>query len=103
MSKKNSNIPPVEEEEIQIFEFQDDEGNVEKFEFLDVIEYEGKDYAVLLPVTDKEEELMVHILEIVEELDSDYDTYVGIDNQELVDKIYEVFMEKHKDDFNFVD
>ena len=46
---------------------------------------------------------MVHILEVVEELDSDYDTYVGIDDQELVDKIYALFMEKHKDDFNFVD
>ena len=103
MSKKNSNIPPVEEEEIQIFEFQDDEGNVEKFEFLDVIEYEGKDYAVLLPVTDDEDALMVHILEIVEELDSEYDTYIGIDDQELVDKIYAAFMEKHKEDFNFVD
>lgn len=99
MSNKN-NIP---EEEMQIFEFVDDEGNVEKFEILDFIEFEGTDYAVLLPVTDNEEELMVHILEVVEELDSEYDTYVGIDDQELVDKVYAVFMEKHKDDFNFVD
>ena len=99
MSNKN-NTP---EEEIQIFEFVDDEGNVEKFEILDFIEFEGTDYAVLLPVTDKEEDLMVHILEVVEELDSEYDTYVGIDDQELVDKVYAVFMEKHKDDFNFVD
>ncbi|MBQ3537678.1 MAG: DUF1292 domain-containing protein [Clostridia bacterium] len=99
MSNKN-NTP---EEEIQIFEFVDDEGNVEKFEILDFIEFEGTDYAVLLPVTDNEEDLMVHILEVVEELDSEYDTYVGIDDQELVDKVYAVFMEKHKDDFNFVD
>ncbi len=99
MSNKN-NIP---EEEIQIFEFVDDEGNVEKFEILDFVEFEGTDYAVLLPVTDNEEELMVHILEVVEELDSEYDTYVGIDDQDLVDKVYAVFMEKHKDDFNFVD
>ena len=99
MSNKN-NTP---EEEIQIFEFVDDDGNVEKFEILDFIEFEGTDYAVLLPVTDNEEDLMVHILEVVEELDSEYDTYVGIDDQELVDKVYAVFMEKHKDDFNFVD
>lgn len=101
MSKNNNSIP--NEEENAIFEFVDDEGNVEKFEVLDFIEFEGKDYAVLLPVTENEEELMVHILEVVEELDSDYDTYVGIDDQELVDKVYAVFMEKHKDDFNFVD
>ena len=33
------------------FEFVDDEGNVEKFEVLDFVEFEGNDYAVLLPVT----------------------------------------------------
>ncbi|MBQ9946500.1 MAG: DUF1292 domain-containing protein [Clostridia bacterium] len=102
MSKNKSNAP-IEEEEIQIFEFQDEDGNVEKFEFLDIMEFEGKEYAVLLPVTDDEDALMVHILEIVEELDSEYDTYIGIDDQELVDKIYAAFMEKHKEDFNFVD
>lgn len=100
---KNKNNAPLEEEEIQIFEFLDEDGNVEKFEFLDIMEFEGKDYAILLPVTDDEEDINVHILEIVEELDSEYDTYVGIDDQELVDKIYAAFMEKHKDDFNFVD
>lgn len=99
---KNKNNAPIEEEN-SIFEFVDDEGNTEKFEVLDFIEFEGKDYAVLLPVTDNEEDLMVHILEVVEELDSEYDTYIGIDDQELVDKVYAVFMEKHKEDFNFID
>ena len=67
---KNKNNPPVEEEN-SIFEFVDEEGNVEKFEVLDFVEFEGNDYVVLLPVTDNEEDLMVHILEVVEELDSD--------------------------------
>lgn len=101
MSKNKNNAPM--EEEIEIFEFVDDEGNVEKFEILDFIEFENKDYAILLPVTDSDEDVQVHVLEVVEELDSDYDTYVGIDDQETVDKVYAVFMEKHKDDFNFVD
>lgn len=100
MSKNKNNIP--EPEESNIFEFVDEDGKVEKFEILDFVEFEGKDYVVLLPVTDNEDEL-VHILEVVEELDSEYDTYIGIDDQELVDKVYAVFMEKHKDDFNFVD
>lgn len=99
---KNKKNPPVEEE-IQIFEFVDEDGKIEKFEFLDIMEFEGKDYAVLLPVTDNEDDIDVHILEIVEELDSEYDTYVGIDDQELVDRIYAAFVEKHKEDFNFVD
>ena len=99
MSNKNNPIP---EEELQIFEFTDDEGNIEKFEVLGFVEFEGRDFAALLPVTDNEDE-PVHILEVIEELDSEYDTYVGIDDQELVDKVYAVFMEQYKDEFNFVD
>ena len=95
--------PLDETGEGEILEFEDENGNVEKYEFLDVIEYKGADYAVLLPVTETEEEAVnVYIFEVVEELDSDTDTYVGLDDQQLIDEVYAVFMEKHKDDFNFV-
>lgn len=87
----------------EILEFEDENGNVEKYEFLDVVEYKGTDYAVLLPVTENDEEPVdVFIFEIVEELDSDTDTYVGIGDQQLIDEVYAVFTEKHKDDFNFI-
>ena len=90
-------------EEGEILEFVDEDGNVEKFEFLDVVEYKGTDYAVLLPVTENGDEAVdVFILEIVEELDSDTDTYVGIGDQQLIDEVYAVFTEKHKDDYNFI-
>ena len=98
MSKNNSNAP--EKEEVEFFEFVDEEGNVEKFEILGFIEFEGSDYVALLPENDDSQ---VHILEVVEELDSDYDTYLGIDDQALVDRIYAKFMEENKDRFNFVD
>lgn len=95
--------PLDETGEGEILEFEDENGNVEKYEFLDVIEYKGADYAVLLPVTETEEEAVnVYIFEVVEELDSDTDTYLGLDDQQLIDEVYAVFMEKHKDDFNFV-
>ncbi|MBO5395794.1 MAG: DUF1292 domain-containing protein [Clostridia bacterium] len=99
MSKNNKNNAP-ETEEVEFFEFVDEEGNVEKFEILGFIEFEGNDYVALLPEKD---DTQVHILEVVEELDSDYDTYLGIDNQALVDKIYEKFMKENKDRFNFVE
>lgn len=98
MSKNNNNAP--EKEEVEFFEFIDEEGNVEKFEILGFVEFEGNDYVALLPEND---DTQVHILEVVEELDSDYDTYLGIDDQALVDKVYAKFMEENKDRFNFVD
>ena len=98
-NKNNKNNTPAPEE-VEFFEFVDEEGNVEKFEILGFIEFEGNDYVALLPEND---DTQVHILEVVEELDSDYDTYLGIDDQDLVDKIYAKFMEENKDNFNFVD
>lgn len=95
--------PLDEQDEGAILEFTDEDGNIEKFEFLDCIEYEGADYAVLLPVTESEDDPVdVYIFEVIEELDSDTDTYVGIADQNLVDAVYAVFCEKHKDDFNFI-
>ena len=96
----NNKNTPIPEEEVPVFEFVDEDGNVEKFEILGFIEFEGRDYVALLPEGD---DAQVHILEVVEELDSEYDTYLGIDDQELVDKIYAKFMEENKDRFNFVD
>ena len=90
-------------DEGEILEFEDEDGNIEKFEFLDVVAYKGTDYAVLLPVAENDDEPMnVFIFEIGEELDSDTDTYVGIGDQQLIDEVYAVFTEKHKDDFNFI-
>ena len=102
MSKKQK---PLDEQEMSnILEFTDEEGNVEQFEFLDMITHKGADYAVLLPVAENGNEPdSVYIFEVIEEIDSDTDTYVGIESQELVDEIYAVFMEKHKDEFNFID
>ncbi len=100
MSKNNNKNNTPETEEVEFFEFVDEDGKVEKFEILGYIEFEGSDYVALLPEKD---DTQVHILEVVEELDSDYDTYIGIDDQELVDKVYAKFMEENKDRFNFVD
>ncbi len=109
MSKKayqnrnhNGNNAP-EEPVYEKMQFKDDEGNVYWFEILDVIEYEGKDYAVLLPEEGSElDNGMAHIFEVAEELDSDTDTYLGLDDQALIDAVYARFLELHGDEFNLV-
>lgn len=100
MSKNKNNKNAPETEEVEFFEFVDEDGTVEKFEILGFVEFEGSDYVALLPENDDSQ---VHILEVIEELDSEYDTYIGLDDQALVDKIYAKFMEENKERFNFVD
>ncbi len=44
------------EEKVDIIETVDEEGNPISFKLFDVIEYEGKEYAMLLPLEDADEE-----------------------------------------------
>lgn len=82
-----------------IIEFEGDDGSVEQYEFLDLIEYQGADYVLLYPHSDNIENLdSVHIFEVIEELDSEYDSYAGVADQKIVDAVYDIFKEKHKDD-----
>lgn len=92
------------EEEAKILKLQDEEGNVYSFELLAVIEYEGADYALFLPVDSKQADAeLVHIFLIEENLDSDEDNYVGIEDENIINAVYAIFMEKYKEEFNFVD
>jgi len=77
----------------------DDEGVEEEFEIIDILEYEGEDYAVLLPAEDEDSEEVV-ILKI-EELDEEYDNYVNVEDEETLMAVFELFKEKYKDELNF--
>ena len=79
----------------------DDEGVEEEFEIIDIVEYEGEDYAVLLPAEDEENEEVV-ILKI-EEMDEEYDNYVNVEDEETLMAVFEIFKEKYKDEFNFAE
>ena len=85
----------------------DEEGNEVKFEFLDLIELDNEEYVVLLPVTEEgeEEEGEVVILKVEDNDDdeSEEESYVSIDDEDTLNKVFEMFKEKFKDDFDFVD
>lgn len=85
----------------------DEEGNEVKFEFLDLIELDEEEYVVLLPVTDEgeEDEGEVVILKVEDNDDeeSEEESYVSVDDEDTLNKVFEIFKEKFKDDFDFVD
>lgn len=80
----------------------DEEGNEVKFEFIDLIEYEDEEYVILLPVEETEEPGEVVILKIEGETEEE-ETYVSVDDEEVLNKVFEMFKEKYKDEFDFVD
>ena len=80
----------------------DEDGNECRFEFLDLIEYEGEEYVVLLPPGTGEEMDEVVILK-VEETDDEEESYIGVEDDEILYAVFKLFKEKFKDVFQFVD
>ena len=71
------------EEEQNNVEILDEEGNVTKCEIYDVIDFEGKTYAMLLPMDEDEsnEDSEVIVMEYVEEGDDGYFQNIEDDNE----------------------
>lgn len=84
----------------------DEDGNEVKFEFLDLIDLDDEEYVVLLPITEdgEEDEGEVVILKVEDtDEESDEESYVSVEDEETLNKVFEIFKEKFKDDFDFVD
>ena len=96
-----------EEEELDnVVILNDEDGNEVKFEFLDLIDFEDEEYVVLLPMTEDGEEEEGEIL-ILRVLDKDNDleeeSYVSVEDEATLNKVFEIFKERFKDEFDFVD
>ena len=92
------------EELDNIIILNDEEGNEVQFEFLDLIEYDGEEYVILLPVEEEvsEEPGEVVILKL-ENTSDEEESYVSVDDEEILNNVFEIFKEKFKDEFNFTD
>ena len=85
----------------------DEDGNEVKFEFLDLIELDDEEYVVLLPVTEEGEEdegdVVILKVEDSDDEESEEESYVSVEDEDTLNKVFEIFKEKFKDDFDFVD
>ncbi len=96
---ENENLLP-EEEEISILTLTDENGNDVDFEYLDSIDYEGKEYLVLMPA--EEDSTEVVILE-VEPVDEETENYLSVGDEAVLNAVYEIFKERYKDLLVFED
>ena len=108
MDENENNVQNGQDEELDnIIVLNDENGNEVKFEFLDLVELDDEEYVVLLPVTEEgeEEEGEVVILKVedTDDENSDEESYVSVEDEDVLNKVFEIFKEKFKDDFDFVD
>ena len=88
------------EEEESILTLTDENGEDMEFEYLDCIEYQGKEYLVLMPVDEESNEIV--ILEI-QPVDEENENYVAVEDEAILDAVYSIFKERYKDVLNFAD
>ena len=103
MDNKNDNLN--EELEDNIIILNDEDGKETKFEFLDLINYDDEQYVVLLPTEEESDEPGEVVILRVEDTnqDSDEESYVSVEDEEVLNKVFEIFKDKFKDEFDFVD
>lgn len=99
----SEDVNNVGEELDNIIILNDEEGNEVKFEFLDLIELDGEEYVVLLPTEEEEDSEEVVILKVEDSEDEEMESYVSVDDEGTLNTVFEMFKEKFKDEFNFVD
>ena len=93
-------ILEVEEEEVSILTLTDENGQVSDFEYLDCLEYQGKEYLVLMPAEEESDELI--ILE-VEPVDEENENYLAVTDEAVLEAVYGMFKEKYQDVLTFED
>lgn len=104
MNEEGKNVPEMDAELDNVIVLNDEEGNEVNFEFLDLVELDNEEYVVLLPTDEDEaDEGEVVILKVEDTESDEEESYVSVDDEEILNKVFEKFREKFKDEFNFSD
>jgi len=90
----------LQEEEANILTFVDENGDEATFEYMDCIEYQGKEYLALLPVDENSAEVV--ILEI-EPVDAENENYLTVEDEATLEAVYAIFKDHYKDILTFED
>ena len=90
----------LQEEESSIISLTDENGVETEFEYLDCIEYAGKEYLVLIPAQEDADELV--ILE-VEPVDEENENYLAVEDEATLNAVYQIFKDRYQDVLTFED
>lgn len=88
------------QEEDSLITLTDENGQEVTFEYLDCIEYNAKEYLVLIPADEESEEIV--ILEI-EPVDEENENYLAVEDEATLNAVYEIFKDRYKDVLTFAD
>ena len=88
------------EYEAEILTLTDEEGNDVEFEILDEIDYEDRTYLVLLPLEDEDAD---EVLILSVEAEGEEETFLPVEDDDVLEKVFDLFKERNDDIFDFAD
>ena len=92
----------MQEEYTNVITLTDSDGSDVDFEVLDIVPYKEHEYVVMLPVDDESDSPEAVILELPEaEEDNEEDMLQGVDDEDILNAVFNLFMEKNADEFQF--
>ena len=78
----------------------DDEGKEYAYEIANYYEVEGKEYVVLVPQDEEDDEVVILR---VNAIDDETEEFVNEEDEAVTDKVFELFMNEFSEEYNFVD
>ena len=91
-----------EDERDDIIVLVGEDGEEVEFEHLDTIELDENEYVVLLPVDRQEDEEVDEVVILkVDQTDDGEDTFVTVDDEDELNRVFEEFQSKMEDEYDF--
>ena len=97
MSDKELELEELDE----VIVLEDEDGNELEFELGAEIPYEEKQYVVLLPLAEDDNGIV--ILELRESEDEEGDLYLDVEDEAVLDAVFNIFKEAYKEEYDFID
>lgn len=86
----------MEIDQNDLIALEDRDGNELAYEIMDVVPFLGKEYAVLFPVDDESDEPELVILELMAGADDEEEELRGVDDANVLDAVFKLFLEREK-------
>lgn len=78
----------------------DDMGNEVEIEYIDSVSFDGKDYAMFMPLENDDDEVIIMQYDNVSD---DYDSFIPVTDPEIMQAVYDLLREKYKDELQKLD
>ncbi|WP_024833589.1 DUF1292 domain-containing protein [Ruminiclostridium josui] len=91
-----------DEERDDIVVLLGEDGEEVEFEHLDTIEMDGNEYVVLLPLDEQENEEVDEVVILkIEHNEDDEDSFITVDDEEELNRVFEEFKTRMEDEYDF--